>query len=153
MKILSINDKEFSNYGKVLNVDTKKIVEYLHNNSKMPLTGNIYVRKDLDMDSLNGIDEIKEKVYGFNDIEVGYCNGYNSLLNCLEYHACPEVDIAGDDLVLLLARQEDVKNGKVNSNDIKAFLLKKEIVFLYILIFSIFLHVNYLMKDLDVQLF
>lgn len=125
MKILSINDKEFSKYGKVLNIDTKEIVDYLHNKSKMPLKGNIYVRKDIDMDSLNGINEIKEKVYGFSDIEVGYCNGYNSLLNCLEYHACPEVDIAGDDLVLLLATQEDVKNEKINSSDIKAFLLKK----------------------------
>ena len=41
-----------------------------------------------------------------------------------------------DDLVLLLARQEDVKNAKVNSNDIKAFLLKKgDCVSLYPYIF------------------
>lgn len=125
MKILNVTDKEFKDYGYVLNIDTKDIVDYLNNKSKMPLENNIYVRDDIDMHSLNNIDYIKEYIYGLGDIEVGYCNGFNSLLNCMEYHTCPEVNIAANDLVLLLAKQDDVHDGILNSRDVKAFLVKK----------------------------
>lgn len=125
MEILSVTDPSFKEYGYKLKIDTSEIVSYLKNKAKMPKKNNIYVRDDLLMHSLKGINEIQEKVYWFSDIEVGYCNGYNSLLNCLEYHLCSEVNIAGDDLVLLLAKESDIKDGKVSSSDIKAFLVKK----------------------------
>ncbi len=125
MKILSVTDPLFKEYGTVLDIDSSEIVAYLKNKAKMPNENNIYVRDDSSMHSLKGIEEIKERVYGLGDIEVGYCNGYNSLLNCMEYHACPEVDIAADDLVLLLARKEDIVEGKLDSKDVKAFLLRK----------------------------
>ncbi len=139
MEIRSVSDKEFQKYGKLLSLNTAEIVSYLINHSIMPKEKNIYVRDETKMHSLNGIDEIREEVFGNGPMEVGYCNGYNSHLNCLEYHACPEVDIAGDDLVLLLARQEDLKEGKIHSEDIQAFLLKKGqavMLFPYIFHFS-----------------
>ena len=132
MKIRNVTDPLFTKYGKVLDLDTSEIVSSLHNHAKMPESGNLYVRKDEDMALLRGISQIKEEVFGLGDVEVGYCNGYNSLLNCLEYHACPEVDVAGDDLVLLLANQDDVHDGVIDSKDVEAFLLKKgEAVVLY----------------------
>ncbi len=132
MRIRSVTEPLFAKYGKVLDLDTSEIVSSLHGHAKMPESGNLYVRKDEDMAFLRGISQIKEEIYGLGDIEVGYCNGYNSLLNCLEYHACPEVDVAGDDLVLLLANQDDVHDGVIDSKDVEAFLLKKgEAVVLY----------------------
>ncbi len=132
MKIQNATDPEFSEYGSLLSVDTKEIVDYLKTKAKMPEENNIYVRDDKDMSSLKGMKEIKESVYGLSDIETGYCNGYNSLLNCMEYHACPEVDIAADDLILLLAKPSDIKDGILNSSDVKAFLVRRgEAVSLY----------------------
>lgn len=125
MKILSVTDPLFKEYGSVLDIDSSEIVAYLKNKAKTPEENNIYVRDDSSMHSLKSIEEIKESVYGLGDIEVGYCNGYNSLLNCMEYHACPEVDIAANDLVLLLARKEDIHDGILDSKDVKAFLLKE----------------------------
>lgn len=126
MKILSVTDPSFKEYGSIIDIDSTEIVSYLKEKAKMPQKNtNLYQRDDMDMHSLKGIKEIKEKVYGFGDIEVGYCNGYNSLLNCMEYHACPEVDIAANDLVLLLARKEDIHDGILESKDVKAFLLKE----------------------------
>ncbi len=125
MRIRSVTDPEFSRYGKLLDLKTEDIVAYLHNHAKMPQNGNVYVRNDESIKVLRGISQIKEEIYGLADIETGYCNGYNSLLNCLEYHACPEVDVAGDDLVLLLAAQDDVHDGFLDSKDVEAFLLKK----------------------------
>lgn len=125
MKLAPVTDPSFSPYGEVLNLPTGAIVSYLQSKSQMPKEGNLYVRKDEEMASLEGISEIRERVYGLGDIEVGYCNGFNSLLNCMEYHACPEVDVAGDDLVLLLGLQSDIKEGVLNSKDLKAFILRK----------------------------
>ncbi len=132
MKIQNATDPEFSEYGYLLPIDTSEIVNYLNTKAKMPEENNIYVRDDKEMFSLKGMKEIHEQVYGLADIETGYCNGYNSLLNCMEYHTCPEVDIAADDLVLLLARPKDIKDGILDSNDVKAFYIRKgEAVCLY----------------------
>ena len=125
MKILSVSDPEFKDYGTVLDFDASAIVNYLENKAKMPEEKNLYVRDDIAMHSLKGIQEIKESIFGLGEIEVGYCNGFNSLLNCMEYHACPEVDIAADDLVLLLGTQQDVVSGVFDSSKAKAFLLKR----------------------------
>ncbi len=126
MKLINVTDPEFLPYGELIDIPTEEFVNYLHSNAKMPEKGkNLYVRKDEEMEKLSGVKEIAESVYGLADIEVGYCNGYNSLLNCMEYHTCPEVDIAGDDLVLLLGLQSDIKEGILDSKDLKAFLLKK----------------------------
>ncbi len=132
MKIRSVTDPCFSSYGKLLDVASDEIVAYLQHKAKMPQNGNIYIRDDKEMGVLRGISDIKEEIYGFGDIETGYCNGFNSFLNCMEYHSCPEVDIAGDDLVLLLATQDDVYDGVLDSRRIEAFLLKKgQVVCLY----------------------
>ncbi len=125
MKILNIDDPSFAEYGEVLDLDASDFVSYLHDKSQMPKEGNIYVRDDEDMARLKGVNEIKEKVYGLSDIEVGYCNGFNSLLNCMEYHACPEVDIAGDDLVLILGNKDDIVDGIIDSSTLKTFYVKK----------------------------
>ncbi len=132
MKILNVTDSEFEEYGYVISLKTDKIVEYLNQKSQMPKENTLYVRDDLEFKSLDEIKVFKEKVFGNGDIEVGYCNGYNSYMNCMEYHSCPEVDIAANDLVLLLALKRDIKGGILNSKDVKAFLLKKgEAVCLY----------------------
>ena len=116
---------EFQKYGYVLEGDYSDIVAFLLKHSPMPKENNLYVRDDQNMADLTSINVIKEKIFGLTDIETGYCNGYNSKLNCLEYHASIEVDIAATDLVLLLATQDDIKDGLIDSKDVKAFYVKK----------------------------
>ena len=125
MKIRNVSDPCFSEYGKIINIDSSEIVDYLSNRSKMPEEGNLYVRDDKDMASLKDISKIKEEIFGEADIEVGYCNGFNSKLNCMEYHATCEVDVAADDIILLLGKIDDIHNGLLDSKDLKAFLVKK----------------------------
>ena len=45
---------------------------------------------------------MKERAYGGLEIQIGYCNGNNKKLNAVEYHRSSELDIAVDDLILLL---------------------------------------------------
>ena len=123
--LLTTESKEFKKYGYVLEGDYSDIVSFLLSFARMPEANNLYVRDDKSMLACKSISKIQEKVFGFGNIETGYCNGYNSKLNCLEYHNAPEVDIAANDLVLLLATQDDVKDGFIDSKDVKAFLVKK----------------------------
>ncbi len=121
-------DKE---YGYVLDHDFSDLIEYLET-TPIPEFGNVYIRDDEKMHDLPGFKFLNEKIFGFNGMESGYCNGNNKRLNCLEFHACPEVDIALVDLVLLLALPSDIENGRIHSRKVKAFHIKKgEAVVLY----------------------
>ena len=42
------------------------------------------------------------KSFGEMEIQIGYCNGHNSMLNALEYHKSSEINVAATDAVLLL---------------------------------------------------
>ena len=58
---------------------------------------------ELDLATADTIaDEMKERAYGGLEIQIGYCNGNNKKLNAVEYHRSSELDIAVDDLILLL---------------------------------------------------
>ncbi|MCI2068620.1 MAG: DUF4867 family protein [Bacilli bacterium] len=121
----------FKEYGILLEGDFQEIVEYLEKNSLLPEQGNIYVADDPEFGKLASSLAIKEK-YFVGEMQAGYCNGQNELLNCLEYHGCPEVDIAATDLVLLLASQKDVVNKEIQTEKVVPFFLKKgEGVLLY----------------------
>ena len=47
-------------------------------------------------------EPLQNKGYGGLPIQIGYCNGNNKKLNVVEYHRSSELDIAVDDLILLL---------------------------------------------------
>ncbi len=125
MRILDVTNEEFRPYGEKLCIDTSEFVDYLIKKAKMPKEGNIYVRDELPMHTLKGEKSIAEAVYGCSPIQIGYCNGFNSRLNALEYHSCPEVDIAAEEQILLLALQSDIREGYIDSSKVKAFLLRK----------------------------
>ena len=123
--MLNATSKEFNKYGYVLEGDFSEVTSFLISSSPMPKENNLYQRDDEEFKKIPSIKKIQEEIYGLGAIEAGYCNGYNNKLNCLEYHTCPEVDIAATDLVLLLATQEDIKNGQIDSKDAKAFYISK----------------------------
>ena len=125
LKINSCTSEEFKKYGYVLDESLDDVVEYLDKYAPIPDEKTIYVRDDDRTHSLPSFTSIKEKIYGQGDMQLGYCNGHNSYLNCLEYHTCPEVNVSNNDIVLLLALQEDVENGVIDSSKVKAFLVKK----------------------------
>ena len=120
-----VTDSRFAPYGYVLEGNFSDAVDYLLEKAGMPESGNLYVRDDEAFRLLPSSRAIQEKVFGFGAMEAGYCNGHNSKLNCMEFHACPEVNIAATDLVLLLALPEDIQNGKLDSKQAVPFLVKK----------------------------
>lgn len=127
--IYSCNDKEFKEFGQVITgYNFEELVEYAKKHTPIPEVGNIYVASDPEMEKLAVFEDVKNGIYGKMDIEFGYCNGNNSLLNGLEYHKGSEVNIAITDLVLLLAKVSDIDNGKIDSSKVKGFYIPKGMV-------------------------
>ena len=53
---------------------------------------------------------------------MGYCNGHNTKLNCLEYHRDSELNLGTEDFILLVAGRADLENGRLDTGKVKAFL-------------------------------
>lgn len=122
--IYSCTDEDFKEFGQIIkgyNLDN--IMDYVKNNTPIPETGNIYIASVPEMEKLPLYKNMKTNLYGDMDIEFGYCNGNNSLLNGLEYHKGSEINIAVTDMVLLLAHTKDIKDGELDSSMVKGFFI------------------------------
>ena len=61
------------------------------------------------------------RLFGGMPFQLGYCNGHNTKLNCLEYHRCSEFNLGTEDFILLLARQPEIEDGFLDTAKVKAF--------------------------------
>lgn len=102
-----VTDKEFSVYGRVLDVDVKEFVDVM---KEVPVVseGTMYEPSVGAFEALPLAKTLEEESFGFLPIEFGHCSGYNNKLNALEYHRSSEIDIAATDLILLVGRQQDI---------------------------------------------
>ena len=65
--------------------------------------------------------EFSERAYGGMPVQLGMCWGRNTKLNCLEYHRDSEFNVGTDDFILLLAKQNEIENGTLDTAKVKAF--------------------------------
>ena len=121
MKIYSIFDPEFKPYGKPLEgYDTAELIEAMKK-IPMPESG---VNYEPGIDSLEACAiyaPLRDRGYGGMPIQLGLCWGYNTKLNCLEYHRDSEINIGVYDFVLLLAREDEIVDGVLDTSLVKAF--------------------------------
>ena len=102
MKILSVYDKEFAAYGHVITgYDLTELLETLDRISPLP-AGTEYVPSNEVLEALPVAKLFAVNEYGGMPIQLGWCNGHNTKLNCLEYHRDSEVNLGTKDFILLL---------------------------------------------------
>ena len=108
MVIKSVNDIEFKKYGRVLkNYDVK---ELLNRMKKTPLPKDVIYEPSIkELEELEIAKEFRNREFGGLDIQIGYCNGNNYMLNAVEYHRTSEINIAVTDLILLLGLEQDIE--------------------------------------------
>lgn len=124
MEIISVRDKRFSAYGQVLEgYDLNEMISCLEHNTPMPEDGTVYVPSLGVLESLPAAKVLQDRGFGGLDIQIGYCNGSNSRLTCLEYHRTSEIDIAATDMILLLARQPEMEEYRLDTKYIQAFFV------------------------------
>lgn len=103
MIIFNVKDKEFSEFGKVINEDFSELLELLAK-KECPENKTIYTQSDFEMENTETASIFRREHFGGMPVQIGYCNGSNHALNCLEYHKSSEIDIAEGDVILLLGR-------------------------------------------------
>lgn len=122
MKVKSVFSKSFAKYGKVITgYDVSALLKKLEESSPCPTDATVYKPSDAALEKLPVMNEFSDAVYGGMPIQIGYCNGYNTKLNCLEYHRGSELNIPTSDIILLLATVSDIENGRLNTKKVQAF--------------------------------
>lgn len=121
MKIYPVTDSAFAPYGKVLEgYDTKELLAAMEKIA-MPEDGTAYQPSIASLEECAIFGRLQNAAYGGMPIQLGMCWGYNTKLNCLEYHRDSEVNIGTGDFILLLAKQDEIENGKLDTAKVKAF--------------------------------
>ena len=123
MEIQKLTDTSFGKYGKVVTeFSFDKILKEMEHT---PLPKDVvYVPSVEELEALPEAAEVCRKGFGGLPVQIGYCNGDNHKLNALEYHRSSEIDIAADDLILLLGCQQDIEEGDIyDTSRVEAFLV------------------------------
>ena len=121
MKIYSVYTDEFKPYGKILqNYDTQSLISAMWT-IPLPESGTAYEPSISALEESGIFDAMQNRAYGGMPVQIGMCWGYNTKLNCLEYHRDSEVNVGETDFVLLLAKQDEIEDGKLDTSKVKAF--------------------------------
>ena len=127
MKIYSVYDDAFKPYGRVADgYPVDGLMEALANT---PLPEHVtYQPREEALHAAVGAENIGAFLFGGMPAQLGYCNGHNTRLNCLEYHRDSEINLGTEDFILLLARQEEMEHGALDTAKVKAVRVPKGVL-------------------------
>ena len=123
MQILSVYDTAFRKYGKVIkNIDFSGLVKELE---KTPVPEGVVYEPSVEaLEGTSAMEACRTVYYGEMPVQIGYCNGHNSLLNAVEYHRSSEINVAATDATLLVGMEQDIEDDfTYDTAKIEAFLL------------------------------
>lgn len=121
MEILSVHDKEFRKYGRIVKgYDLQELMEALAA-TPLPEEGTAYVASEPSFEALPIKDQFSLNLYGGMPVQLGWCNGHNTHLNCFEYHRDSEINLGTEDFILLLAKRSQIRKGIIDSSKTVAF--------------------------------
>jgi len=120
MEIKSVNSKEFSRYGYIVEGDFTEMLAAL---AKTPCPKDSITYKASE-DTLEATSDFKKVqiLFGGLDCQAGYCNGYNLPgTGQTEYHIGSEFILAEGDTLLDVSHREEINNGVVYASKFEAF--------------------------------
>ena len=123
MTVRKVTDPAFKAYGRIITgYDFSGLLKPME---QTPLPEDvIYIPSLPEMEALPAAKELENGIYGQMPIQIGCCNGHNKKLNAVEYHRDSEVDIAVDDLILILGKQQDIEEDHTyDTSRMEAFLV------------------------------
>lgn len=109
MEIKKLTEASIKEYGRIVQGDYfERLLEKMQR-VEYPAEGVEYVMSSKELEEETVKRKVEETIYGGVPVQIGYCIGKNKSLNALEYHRSPEINIAVDDMILLLGRLQDVE--------------------------------------------
>ncbi len=124
MKLYDVHHPAFAAYGRVLSVDSAALLREA-DKIERPQSGSAYLASVPALEQLPIMQTVVDVCFGTLDTQLGFCHGHNDRLNALEWHICPEFNLATTDLVLLLGKPELLQNGPIDAKDLEAFHLRR----------------------------
>lgn len=124
MKIYTIHDKEFLQYGEEVDCPFFGLFEEKAKEIAVPESGCSYMASVAAFETEEALAYYR-KAFGDMDVQIGYCWGRNDTLNALEWHKSSEIHCALEDMILLLGDRREMTDGIFDTKNIKAFLVKK----------------------------
>ncbi len=122
MKILSVHSPDFAAYGQLIQgYDMQALIDVLNALPK-PTDAVLYEPSCGALEELPVFASLRDGYFGGMPIQIGCCTGTNTKLNCLEYHRDSEVNVFAQDTVVLVGREQDIKNGIYDTANVQAFL-------------------------------
>ena len=119
--IYSVFDERFRSYGRVIHgFDGENLCQALRNQTPIP-EGTAYVPEDPCLMAVPERTVLERNIFGGLPIQIGWCNGHNTKLNCLEYHRSSELNIGATEFILLLGEEKDIVAGVYHTEKIQAF--------------------------------
>lgn len=121
--IYRVTDSEFRPYGRVISNDASELIAAAAK-LEMPAEGSKYEASIPALEATSAMGWFTDEVYGEMPIQIGCCWGHNNTMNALEWHRDSEINVAVTDFVLILAKLEDVVDGRLDSAKCKMFEVK-----------------------------
>ena len=120
MKILSVYDEAFRPYGRV--VEGYPVEGILKALAETPCTDAVVYEPRIEaLHQAENAEAIGNALYGGMPFQFGFCNGVNTKLNCLEFHRDSEFNLGTEDFILLVAKQDDIVDGVLDTAKVAAF--------------------------------
>ena len=120
MQILSVFDEAFRPYGRV--VEGYPVEGILKALAETPCTDAVVYEPRIEaLHQAENAEAIGEALFGGMPFQFGFCNGVNTKLNCLEWHRDSEFNLGTEDFILLIAKQDEIVDGKLDTGKVKAF--------------------------------
>lgn len=121
MEIKSVFDDEFAQYGQIHEgYELFNLLEAMQS-ILLPEDGTAYQDAVPVLESQSVFHQFERTACGGMSIQLGMCWGRNTKLNCLEYHRDSEFNVGTHDFVLLLAKQNEIMDGTLDTSKVKAF--------------------------------
>ena len=121
MKIYSVYDAEFARYGRVHSgMDGAALLREMER-IPLPESGTAYEPSVASLEACGASADYQASSFGGMPGQLGMCWGRNTKLNCLEYHRDSELTLGLGDFILLLAKQDEIENGVLDTAKVKAF--------------------------------
>lgn len=124
MKIYSVHDKEFVQYGQVIESPYYDKLKKKADEIALPETGSAYRASEATFEEIEILDYYSQK-FGGMDVQIGYCWGENDRLNALEWHKNSEIAVALSDMIFLLGDLRQMSDDTFDTANVKAFLVKQ----------------------------
>ena len=123
MTIYPVTAAEFAPYGRIITGYEKEcaaLVQTLVSSTPLPRDTD-YVPEEPALQNLPEAQVLGAALFGGMPCQMGWCNGHNTKLNCLEYHRDSEFNLGARDFILLLAKQDQIIDGRLDTGKVRAF--------------------------------